>query len=143
MCGFPGATCPEGFEGWAVGRCKDLFCHYHLYYNCYHQAHLHLNCLLHHHHMKTIAEGYEGCALWAKHKIYSAALTAQRLTTQHKHSTTTQKQQPTKQNNHSKHIQQSENLFSPPSGWARSTITTIMCLLHTHYPGHWALGNPH
>ena len=47
--------------------------------------------------MKTIAEGYEGCALWAKHKIYSAALTAQPLTTQHIHSTTTQKQQTTAQ----------------------------------------------
>ena len=47
--------------------------------------------------MKTIAEGYEGCALWAKHKIYSVALTTQPLTTQLIHSTTTQKQQPTTQ----------------------------------------------
>ena len=45
------------------------------------------------------------------------------------------------EHNHSKHIQQSKNLFSPPSAWARSTITMIMCLLHTHDPGHWALGN--
>ena len=45
------------------------------------------------------------------------------------------------EHNHSKHIQQSKNLFSPPSAWARSTITMIMCLLHTHDPGHCALGN--